>query len=836
MSSQRSVDWHDLFPFDPYKSQEQGIEEAVDVLSNRGFYVLEGACGTGKTLISLTAALSLIRDPSTRFQRAFVITSRKQQIRAFEDDLQQINDNLTGEEYSGLTLVGKPDLCPYVSAGDIGAREIYHECLSLRDNTQELITDHLKQQFVDSADEAAGNLASSAEVNPRDTTAPSGFTVGGAQSPYRREIPSENYTEYCPFYARHLELRKADDHVLSPISVQTVDDVFEASVAAGSCPHAEMKQLHADIDVLIGNYKHVFDPTTVEAFTAEVIGDETLLICDEAHGIVPEVRTQLSYDTAFRTFQRSIDELQTVTDWIQNPHQYPERERIAEEVLEMCEVEHNELIGAREFLADLQEVVAKLIKHHLQTEVGPRWSEQPAQMDRDPRFISLQDPEEPETDSLQLWAENNDRADEWERTITIGKVVGAVLRAVEQQVENSSPNGDYSVEELGTLLERWFYGSHTEYFREIKLHPQEPSSSPTRPWRKGYYATLHVQNCIPQDEIATTLCEFGGGILMSATLSPLDVFNEVSGVSKVKAGDQPEYGLVSRAIEKSGMRDSPDTGEARGDDEGGQDSTGEEEYTPTVTTPYSEQSRTVKTSSFGLSFPAGNRASFAVEVPKFTYGNRWPPDQNQQLRSTYATALAVVASTTPGNVLICMPSYAEAEWATDVLEQNPTVQKPVLTDESSSDATTERLKDTFFEGAGKILTTSLRGTLTEGVDFEGERLKAVAVCGVPITNTSSDLSTAIRTAYDVRFGRNNGFEYAFSVPAVQKARQAIGRVIRGSNDVGARILLDERYAQAQGFGSVRPLFPESERAEFSSIEPGDLQRELQRFWQSVPHS
>lgn len=86
----------------------------------------------------------------------------------------------------------------------------------------------------------------------------------------------------------------------------------------------------------------------------------------------------------------------------------------------------------------------------------------------------------------------------------------------------------------------------------------------------------------------------------------------------------------------------------------------------------------------------------------------------------------------------------------------------------------------------------MRGTLTEGVDFKCDHLDAVIVYGVPIRSLSGDLPDTIELAYEQAFGKRNGFEYAFTVPAVRKARQAIGCVIRSTDDLGVRILSDER--------------------------------------------
>ena len=170
-----------------------------------------------------------------------------------------------------------------------------------------------------------------------------------------------------------------------------------------------------------------------------------------------------------------------------------------------------------------------------------------------------------------------------------------------------------------------------------------------------------------------------------------------------------------------------------------------------------------------------------------------------------------------------MPSYREAEWAASILSDH---DKEVLVDEATDDVATEQLKREFFEGDPKVLVTSLRGTLTEGVDYRGDRLSAAIVCGVPIINTASPRTRAVRTAYDGEFG--DGFETALTVPAVRKARQAIGRVIRGPEEVGVRVLLDARYAR-DSWDSVRAYLG-PEREEFQPVSPDMLPFGLEQFW------
>jgi DNA excision repair protein ERCC-2 len=159
------------------------------------------------------------------------------------------------------------------------------------------------------------------------------------------------------------------------------------------------------------------------------------------------------------------------------------------------------------------------------------------------------------------------------------------------------------------------------------------------------------------------------------------------------------------------------------------------------------------------------------------------------------------------------------------------LDKPVLLDESSGDRETESLKDDFFAGDGKVLVTSLRGTLTEGVDYRGDRLSAAVVCGVPIINTARPQTRAVITAYDRRF--ESGFETALTVPAVRKARQAVGRVIRGPDERGVRVLLDARYAR-DSWNGVREYLPEHEREEYQPVSPDMLGIALDRFESRSP--
>jgi DNA excision repair protein ERCC-2 len=150
-------------------------------------------------------------------------------------------------------------------------------------------------------------------------------------------------------------------------------------------------------------------------------------------------------------------------------------------------------------------------------------------------------------------------------------------------------------------------------------------------------------------------------------------------------------------------------------------------------------------------------------------------------------------------------------------------------DASSANAETERLKQRFFDGEGKVLVTSTRGTLTEGIDYDGAKLSTAAVVGIPLVNVGSPRVRAVRRAYGDAFGEEKAFEYALTVPAVRRARQAIGRVIRGTDEVGVRVLADARYTP-DARHSVAHLLAPDEREEFTRMTPPFLADQIDRFW------
>lgn len=821
--------WGDIFPYDePYPNQIKAINRSIKTLKSSGIYLMEGPCGTGKTLIALTTGLSLVRDSSTKYERVLVITSKKQQLSAFEDDFKQIEESAS-KNFGGLTLIGKSELCPYVQAGLIDKDEIYHRCINLRDNTYELMKMAVEANRADNPVGAAHALYLLGQADYKENN----LTVRDNETPFKTTLPEIADKEYCPFYASHITSSAENSYPLDLGAVTSGEETLKKGSKKGTCPHLEMKRMHDRATILFGNYKHCFDPATVGGMTGGIINENTLLVCDEAHSLVNNVRNQLSYSISYRTLRRSIQEINEVQRWI-NGKGEPQRYRLSKSILEDTPITKPDLKISAKFVNKIDSLLEKYINETL-PETVENFANKIENPGDEEITLKLQNPSNKDPDILSNWINKKGYGNIWKLFLKTSKVVSVIKDVVARKVDGKSPDGSFAISNLHELMNRWWMGGHAEYYREIVLHPRsnlKKNPSETKSWDRGYRAEIRINNCIPQDEIAATIDAFGGAILMSATLSPLNIYEEVTGIKKLRNGTQPEESLVTKAVERA-ERKEEEQDNGMGDEPQGPNVDVIEKSTSSNKS-MSEKRRKVKRSVFDITFPEENRASIAVNAPRFTYENRTPKSKDNDIRNTYARAIESVVSTTPGNVLVCMPSYEEAAWASERLISSNNTSKKVITDTSSSSGETESLKQAFFKGEGKVLATSLRGTLIEGVDFDGDKLKGVVVCGVPIKNTSTDLSSATKSAYDSRFN-GKGFQYGFAVPAVRKSRQALGRVIRGSEEVGIRVLIDERYARESTTGSVREFFPQQSREEFRTVNPPDLHYELERFWNRREH-
>lgn len=793
------ADWSSYFGFEtPYTNQRDAIEAAIEVGRERGYLAMEGPCGTGKTMAALTAGAALVREGA--YENVVVVTPVKQQRTQFVEDLRMMNDGLD-EPLSGVALVGKRDLCPYGREGvfpdDVG---VHDRCEDLRENTAQLVESEGSSDDMAMAAAEVGGETDEIWWDPQRASdlvkharpgaagqqhiATTTLETAGAESPYPRDqqsapesmVDGDDGPLYCPFeadwYARNrgspVDFDAGENHVV------TAAEYLPAAVERGTCPHRVMSVLLESADIIVGNYNHLFDPAS-RPLLEPVLGDDTFLVVDEAHRLEERVRDLLSNRVGRSTLTRARNDLSQLLARARqtSEHRQQVRDELASHDVPFRTVEH-----AREFYDDLLDWLDDRIATYLDSEFGREWRTGPPATDETlPEYdveLPLRDPETVEQDELTAWAESEGyTGDLWRSLAAVGV-------AVEGTIDELGMTRTPVCTAVGALMGQWWECDHATYLREIELeYAPKDERSVSEPWEAHYTAGLVLFECMPGETLQEIFDGLGGGILMSATLEPLDVFAEVAGLEALRAANRP---VVER--------------------------------------------------TYSLPFPESNRASWLVDATPFTARNRGDPGENgdpetwTRTRDEYAQVLRVLARS-PGNVLLAMPNYREARWAGEYLAE--VVEKPVLVDESSTNEETEALKQRFFEGESKVLVTSTRGTLTEGVDYDGDKLHCCGVVGIPLVNIGSPRVTAVQRAYADAFGEENAFEYALTVPAVRRARQTIGRVIRGTDEVGIRALVGRRYVPGARH-SVFPYLSAGEQAEFVRLTPEFLDGQIRRFW------
>lgn len=798
--------WEIFFPFETaYDAQADGIETITSLIEEHdtGYAVLEGACGTGKTLLALVSGLAVARSPRTTLNRLFVATSVKQQLEAFEDDLDTLNEHLNGlephnydvddrylEPITALTLIGKQDVCPYTFSGHIDTENIYTECSHLQDTTGALINHYDSDQ---KQARAAAKLVDRADQS--DSTADATRAVDDVESHPYQPTPPENAntgSHYCPYYAQTLldDITGSDPIPLEG-SILTPERLANHALQQGSCPYESMKEAAPDAEVVLGNYAHILQPQTLQAFTNQLIGDDTFLVCDEAHTLPSKAKSAFSYHSTLTELSSAVTEIEQVEQWLTTGP--GDLSRDIATALNQAGISETDLQAFRDLVAFSKDMAEHIIPQ--QAADTDTSLQQLRRLGKDmtrPEYIPLRDPTEVAVDDVTRRYNATEYGTKEPEVARFGRQVSNAVSdayyTAAETLSSTQPPDTLAIETVGPFLQEYFLSGHQDYFREAIAVPESdyrvPSlgDEPTHSVDIPQPIVLRVKNCFPAGDLAHTLSKFGGGICMSATLTPQWAYTHEIGLDYLSAP--------------------------------------------------------VETLSYGLEFPENNRRTLAVTLDKYTASNRTvrdddPPDEQaaaEALRDRYATAVKHVVRETPGNVLVAGPSYAEAEWIADEIQSDPSIDKPILRDASSTNAETYALRDEFVSGPPKVLTSSMLGTITEGVDYDGDALKAIAVFGVPIENTTLPSKQAEQLAYDEHFdsdtGGGQGFQLAHLVPAVRKARQAIGRVIRSTSDVGVRVLIDTRYTRRP----YNAYLTEQEQQEMTTATHTSIESHLKSFW------
>ncbi len=116
------------------------------------------------------------------------------------------------------------------------------------------------------------------------------------------------------------------------------------------------------------------------------------------------------------------------------------------------------------------------------------------------------------------------------------------------------------------------------------------------------------------------------------------------------------------------------------------------------------------------------------------------------------------------------------------------------------------------------------GIFSEGIDLKHDSLIGVIVVGTGLPQVCHEREL-FKDYFDAQ--GENGFDYAYRYPGMNKVLQAAGRVIRTAEDVGVIALLDERFLQY----TYQRMFPrEWDNHEVVSVDT--ISKKIERFWDS----
>ena len=192
-----------------------------------------------------------------------------------------------------------------------------------------------------------------------------------------------------------------------------------------------------------------------------------------------------------------------------------------------------------------------------------------------------------------------------------------------------------------------------------------------------------------------------------------------------------------------------------------------------------------------------------------------------------ASHIAAAISARAGNYIVYFPSYAYMEKVHEAFCKRypdvPTVLQARGMSAKERDAFLDAFADDHRMRVGFCV---LGGSFSEGVDLPGGRLIGTVIVGVGLPGISNERNI-LKEYYDT--ARENGYDYAYTYPGMNRVLQAAGRVIRRESDCGVIVLLDERYAEPR----YRALFPDHWQNPQYAGNASELANITAEFWNKM---
>lgn len=192
-----------------------------------------------------------------------------------------------------------------------------------------------------------------------------------------------------------------------------------------------------------------------------------------------------------------------------------------------------------------------------------------------------------------------------------------------------------------------------------------------------------------------------------------------------------------------------------------------------------------------------------------------------------ADYIMMLAQSHVGNYMVFFPSYRYMEAVEQILDERYDgsfrwqMQTKRMTEEEREEflALFEEKREQSFVGL-----CVLGGIFSEGIDLKAERLEGTIIVGTGLPMVCSEQEILMQYFTDQG---ENGYDYAYQYPGMNKVLQAAGRVIRTAQDRGVILLLDDRFLRPE----IQDLFP-LEWTEYGLVTRETVGGWLKHFWES----
>lgn len=224
-------------------------------------------------------------------------------------------------------------------------------------------------------------------------------------------------------------------------------------------------------------------------------------------------------------------------------------------------------------------------------------------------------------------------------------------------------------------------------------------------------------------------------------------------------------------------------------------------------------------------FPEENRLLMVARDVSSKYTRR-----NRREYEKVLHYIRTAAAGKRGNYIVFFPSYQYMKEIGNLMEETEGLREE-FTWLSQSTHMREQEREQFLmefnaERQDSLVALCVMGGIfSEGIDLKEERLIGAIIVGtgLPMVCTEQEI---LKGYFDEK--EQNGFDFAYQYPGMNKVMQAAGRVIRTVHDKGIMLLLDERFLGRD----YQALFPR-EWEGYEIVDKGNVGDRIEEFWNHV---